>query len=66
MSTANLLRFGAFELDSKAGELHRNGDLIHLAPQPFKVLALLIERSGEDAELVREDAALEDGHAAML
>ena len=47
MSTANLLRFGAFELDSKAGELRRNGDLIHLAPQPFKVLALLIERSGE-------------------
>src|SRR5215471_6490936 len=47
MSAANLLRFGAFELDSKAGELRRNGDLIHLAPQPFKVLALLIERSGE-------------------
>ena len=47
MSAANLLRFGDFELDSKAGELRRNGDLIHLAPQPFKVLELLVQRSGE-------------------
>jgi len=47
MSAANLLRFGAFELDSRAGELRRNGDLIHLAPQPFKVLELLVQRSGE-------------------
>ena len=47
MSAANLLRFGAFELDSKAGELRRNGDLLHLAPQPFKVLELLVRRSGQ-------------------
>jgi DNA-binding winged helix-turn-helix (wHTH) protein/tetratricopeptide (TPR) repeat protein len=47
MSAANLLRFGVFELDTRAGELHRNGDLIHLAPQPFKVLELLVRRGGE-------------------
>src|SRR5215831_2799805 len=47
MSEANLLRFGAFELDMRAGELRRNGDLIHLAPQPYKVLELLIGRNGQ-------------------
>ena len=47
MSGANLLRFGAFELDTAAGELRRSGDLIHLAPQPFKVLELLVGRSGQ-------------------
>ena len=36
-----LLRFGPFQLDLQACEL-RKGDLpIHLAPQPYKVLALL-------------------------
>src|SRR5215471_637730 len=47
MSEANLLRFGAFELDAGAGELRRSGDLIHLAPQPFKVLDLLVRRAGQ-------------------
>lgn len=47
MSEANLLRFGAFELDTRASELRRNGDLLRLAPQPFKVLELLVRRSGQ-------------------
>jgi DNA-binding winged helix-turn-helix (wHTH) protein/TolB-like protein len=47
MSSANRLRFGAFELDPAAGELRRDGDLIRLQPQPFKVLELLVRRSGE-------------------
>jgi TolB-like protein len=47
MSDPSVLRFGAFELDSEAGELRQHGDVIKLAPQPFKVLALLAGRSGE-------------------
>jgi len=42
-----ILRFDAFELDAAAGELRRNGDRIKLSPQPFKVLELLVRRSGE-------------------
>ena len=41
------LRFAAFELNSTTGELRQRGDLIKLAPQPFKVLELLVRRSGE-------------------
>src|SRR5262249_52346628 len=40
-------RFGAFELNSGTGELRQRGDLIKLAPQPFKVLDLLAHRRGE-------------------
>lgn len=42
-----ILRFGAFELDSQAGELRRSGMLIKLAPQPLQILRVLAERSGE-------------------
>src|SRR5262245_44945769 len=41
------LRFGAFELDLRSGEMRRGGVLVRLQPQPFKVLALLAGRSGE-------------------
>jgi len=47
MSEPTVLRFGAFELDLGAGELRRHGDVVKLAPQPFKVLALLVRRNGE-------------------
>src|SRR5258708_3483508 len=47
MSSAGILRFGAFELNSATGELRQRGDSIKLAPQPFKVLELLTRRSGE-------------------
>src|SRR5262245_54715036 len=47
MSDPGLLRFAAFELNSATGELRRGGDLIKLAPQPFKVLELRTRRSGE-------------------
>ncbi len=39
-----LLRFGPFQLDPKAGELRKGDTLLHLAPQPCKVLALLASR----------------------
>jgi DNA-binding winged helix-turn-helix (wHTH) protein/tetratricopeptide (TPR) repeat protein len=47
MSEPTVLRFGAFELNSSSGELRQRGDVIKLAPQPFKVLELLTRRRGE-------------------
>ena len=41
------LRFGAFEVDLRAGELRKNGLKIKLPAQPFAVLAMLLERPGE-------------------
>src|SRR5262245_21944265 len=41
------LAFAGFELEPGTGALRRHGDLVKLAPQPFKVLALLVQRSGE-------------------
>src|SRR5713101_2574890 len=43
------VRFGAFELDLKSGELHNGDQIIQLQDQPFKVLRILIERGGEIA-----------------
>ena len=45
--TLTILRFDAFELDTGSGELRRRGDRIKLPPQPFRVLELLVRRSGE-------------------
>lgn len=39
-------RFDRFELFPDAGQLRRSGTLIHLAPQPFRVLLMLVERQG--------------------
>jgi DNA-binding winged helix-turn-helix (wHTH) protein len=41
------LRFGAFEMDLRSGELRRNGHLIRLQPQPFKVLGILLRTPGD-------------------
>src|ERR1700759_3099125 len=41
------LRFGVFELDPRAGELRKNGQVVRLQEQPFQVLSLLLERRGE-------------------
>jgi TolB-like protein/DNA-binding winged helix-turn-helix (wHTH) protein len=41
------VRFGAFELDPESGELRKYGLLIHLRPQPLKVLALLAAHAGQ-------------------
>jgi cholera toxin transcriptional activator len=40
-------RFGAFEADTSTGELRRQGVRIKLNAQPFQVLIMLVERSGE-------------------
>src|SRR4030095_5226305 len=47
MSGPAVLRFATFELTSATGELRQRGDLIKLAPQPFKVLELLACHAGE-------------------
>ncbi len=50
---ATTLRFDLFELDTRSGELRKHGDRIKLPPQPFRVLELLVRRSGEI--LTRDD-----------
>ena len=44
---AGVLRFGAFELDTRNGELRRGGALIKLTPQQLKLLQYLVEHPGE-------------------
>ena len=41
------IRFGAFEVDIRSGELRRQGSRLKLQEQPFQVLVLLLERPGE-------------------
>ena len=38
---------GLFEVDLSSGELHKNGRKVPLQEQPFRVLAMLLERPGE-------------------
>jgi Tol biopolymer transport system component/DNA-binding winged helix-turn-helix (wHTH) protein len=47
------VRFGIFEVDLAAGELRREGTLVKLQDQPFRLLALLLERPG--AVVTREE-----------
>ncbi len=44
---SEILRFGIFEVDLRAGELRRRGVKIKLQEQPFQVLAALLLRPGE-------------------
>src|SRR5258706_3303985 len=41
------IQFGILEVDMKAGELRRNGTRIRLQEQPFQILTVLLEHSGE-------------------
>jgi DNA-binding winged helix-turn-helix (wHTH) protein/Tol biopolymer transport system component len=43
----DVIHFGLFELDLKAGQLTRNGSNLRLPQQPLQLLALLLERPGE-------------------
>ncbi len=47
VSLARIVRFGAFEVDLKAGELRKQGLRLKLPEQPFQVLVLLLEKPGE-------------------
>src|SRR6202166_927072 len=41
------LKFGVFEADLRAGELTKQGRRLSLQEQPFRLLALLLEKPGE-------------------
>ena len=47
------VRFGVFEADLDGGELRREGTLVKLQGQPFRLLALLLEHPG--ATVTREE-----------
>jgi Tol biopolymer transport system component/DNA-binding winged helix-turn-helix (wHTH) protein len=47
LSKRQVVRFGIFELDFSAVELCKQGRPIRLQEQPFRVLALLLQRPGE-------------------
>ena len=42
-----VIRFGAFEVDPRAGELRKNGLRIRLQEQPFQILLALVGKPGE-------------------
>jgi len=48
-----VIHFSIFEADLGAGELRRNGAKVKLQEQPFRILAMLLERPGET--VARED-----------
>lgn len=45
--SSRLIRFGAFEVDLRSGELRKDGRNLKLHGQPFQVLAALLEKPGE-------------------
>src|SRR5262250_1659826 len=45
--SASLARFGPFEVDFRAGELHKYGRRIRLQEQPLQILAMLLEKPGD-------------------
>src|SRR5262250_211547 len=47
-TSKRLVRFEAFELDLRAGELRKDGDKpVRLPEQPFRILTMLLEHAGE-------------------
>ena len=44
--SAQVVRFGVFEVDLRTGELRRQGLRIKLQEKPFQLLAVLVERAG--------------------
>jgi DNA-binding winged helix-turn-helix (wHTH) protein len=46
-STLPLVRFANFEVDLQAGELRKDGSKVGLQEQPFLLLSVLLESTGE-------------------
>src|SRR5579859_5401326 len=46
-TNSNVVRFGVFEVDLRAGEVRRQGSKVKLQDQPFQVLVMLLERPGQ-------------------
>jgi DNA-binding winged helix-turn-helix (wHTH) protein len=47
VTKTKVLRFGMFELDIDAQQLQRDGRVVRLQPQPFRLLCLLATRAGK-------------------
>jgi TolB-like protein/DNA-binding winged helix-turn-helix (wHTH) protein/tetratricopeptide (TPR) repeat protein len=47
LSAARVVRFGVFELDVTAGELHKDGRRVRIQEKPLQALWALVERPGE-------------------
>lgn len=43
----HVYRFGRFELDTRSGELRRNGYRVRMQEQPRRILVLLLEHAGD-------------------
>src|ERR1700724_4605514 len=41
------VRFGAYHVDLRTGELRKHGHKVRLAGRPFQILAMLLEQPGE-------------------
>ena len=52
-ASTDVVRFGTYEVNLRAGELYKAGHKIKLQVQPFHILAMLLERPGE--VVTRED-----------
>ena len=53
VDTPHLIRFGAYEVDLRSGELRKNELKLKLSGQPFQVLVMLLEHPG--AVVTREE-----------
>ena len=62
VSADEIIRFGEFELALKSGELRKNGSVVRLQPQPFKVLVFLASHAGQTVTRQElQDAVWEEG-----
>lgn len=68
MQRGRIYRFEAFRLDADARHLSRRGNLVHLTPKEFDLLALLVENAGrvvskdDILRSVWHDAEVEEGN----
>jgi TolB-like protein/DNA-binding winged helix-turn-helix (wHTH) protein/Tfp pilus assembly protein PilF len=46
-SRPSRMRFGAFEVDLRSGQIYKHGILLKIQDQPFQILVLLLERAGD-------------------
>jgi TolB-like protein/DNA-binding winged helix-turn-helix (wHTH) protein/Tfp pilus assembly protein PilF len=67
---SDIVLFGPFKLDLKAGELQKHGRSIRLQEQPFQILKILLEHSGQVVareelrkRLWPDDTNVEFGHS---
>jgi DNA-binding winged helix-turn-helix (wHTH) protein/tetratricopeptide (TPR) repeat protein len=56
MTSGSLISFGAFQLNLDIGEIRKRGRRVKLPPQPFQVLAILVNSPGQlvTREAIRE------------